>query len=76
VLEVRAAASPAGAVRLALRLRDGRAFVASDDAPGWDDFVDAAESALPGLPRRAAWWPAAAAGAAAPALLFRRAGRG
>lgn len=38
-----------GPVRLHLRLADGSEFVASDDAPGWDDFVEAATSALPEL---------------------------
>lgn len=42
-------------VRLVLRLRDGAEFIASDDAPGWDDFVDAAESALPGIVRSRHW---------------------
>lgn len=43
-------------VRLQLRLTDGSVFVASDDAPGWDDFVDAAASALPDLPPADAWF--------------------
>ena len=43
-------------VRLHLRLADGSVFVASDDAPGWDDFVDAAASALPDLPPADAWF--------------------
>jgi hypothetical protein len=55
-----------GAVCLALRLRGGAEFVGRDDAPGWDDFADAAESALPGMARRAAWWAEVAGGPPAP----------
>jgi hypothetical protein len=44
-------------VCLALRLRDGSVFLANEDAPGWDDLIDAAEAALPGMPRRQDWWP-------------------
>lgn len=47
-------------VRLHLRLADGSVFVASDDAPGWDDFVDAAVSALPDLPPADSWFANAA----------------
>jgi hypothetical protein len=66
-------AGGSGAVCLALRLRRGAEFVGRDDAPGWDDFVDAAESALPGMGRRAGWWPAAAdGGPAAAVVLFER----
>lgn len=43
-------------VRLHVHLADGSVFVASDDAPGWDDFVDAAVSALPDLPPADAWF--------------------
>jgi hypothetical protein len=43
-------------VRLHLNLADVSVFVASDDAPGWDDFVDAATSALPNLPPPNAWF--------------------
>ncbi len=46
--------APGGALCLVLRLR-GAAFRASDDAPGWDDFVEAAEAALPGMRPRRAW---------------------
>jgi hypothetical protein len=58
-------AATAGTVHLALRLRDGSEFLASDDAPGWDDFVEAAESALAGMRRRRDWWPEVAGPAAA-----------
>jgi hypothetical protein len=34
-------------VQLVLRLHDGSEFVARDEAPGWDDLLDAAERALP-----------------------------
>lgn len=64
----------AGTVCLTLRLRDGAAFVARDDMPGWDDLLDAAESALD-LPRRQLWWAdALAADAAHPLALFARGG--
>jgi len=43
-------------VRLHLRLADGSVFVASDDAPGWDDFVDAALSALSEMEPADAWF--------------------
>jgi hypothetical protein len=45
-----------GRMTLVLRLADGAVFTATDDAPGWDDLMDAAEQALPGwLPSRD-WW--------------------
>lgn len=46
-----------GAVRLVLRLRDGAECETHDDAPGWDDRVEAAADALPGLPAWPRWWP-------------------
>lgn len=61
-------------VCVALQLRGGAELVARDDAPGWDDLVDAAESALPGMQRRREWWPVVqAAGAGRPVVLFARA---
>jgi hypothetical protein len=69
VAEVRAAGA-AGTVTLTLRLRGGGTVAASDDAPGWDELLDAAESALPGIPRRAAWEPDVAGGGAR--VLFTR----
>jgi hypothetical protein len=77
VVHLRASAgdAPPGAVRLVLRLRDGAEFVARDDAPGWDDFVDAAESALPGMPPRRAWWPGVAAAGGSGVVLFGAAAR-
>ena len=54
----------AGTMHLTLRLRDGATFVARDDMPGWDDLLDAAESALD-LPRRHLWWADALAADAA-----------
>lgn len=59
---------------LALRLRDGSDFVGREDAPGWDDFVDAAQSALPGMPPQRAWWEAGGSPGGAPdgKVLFRR----
>jgi hypothetical protein len=72
VQQVRAYVADAGAVTcVALRLRGGRELVARDDAPGWDDLVDAAESALPGMRRRRDWWPAVQGGAS-PLVLFDR----
>lgn len=53
-----ALAASAGVVALRLALRDGTEFRARDDAPGWDDFLDAAESALPGMRARREWEPA------------------
>lgn len=50
-------------VRLVLRLSDSAEFIASDDAPGWDDFVEAAESALPGMVRLRDWWADGSTGA-------------
>ncbi len=38
-------------ITLQLLLRGGRSFTAHDDAPGWDDLLAHAESALPGFPR-------------------------
>ncbi|MGZ8411564.1 MAG: hypothetical protein ACXW05_02425 [Gemmatirosa sp.] len=71
VQQVRAytADDDARVVCVALRLRSGRELVARDDAPGWDDLVDAAESALPGMRRRRDWWPDVQAGAI---VLFER----
>ena len=64
---------PADTLCLVLTLRDGTTFVARDDAPGWDDLLDAAESALPGLPRRHLWWAEAqAADADHPVVLYER----
>lgn len=80
VRQVRAGRRPGGPsapVFLALRLLDGREFVAQDDAPGWDDFLDAAESSLPGMPRPRTWWPALqAADEGAVVILFARDDRG
>lgn len=66
-----------GAVHLALALGDGSEFVGHEDAPGWDDFLDAAEAALPDLPSRRTWWPAVAdpTAAGADVVLFGRGGR-
>jgi hypothetical protein len=47
-----------GGLHLGFELRDGSTFVGHEDAPGWDDLLDAAESALPGMPPRARWLPA------------------
>lgn len=66
--------APAGAVHLTLLLRDGSEFVADEDSPGWDDLVDAAASALPGMPGPRAWWPSAADAPAAVTLFERGAG--
>lgn len=55
---VRAEAERAGGVvALHLALRGGKTFTAHDDAPGWDDLLEHAESALPGFPRERAWRP-------------------
>jgi hypothetical protein len=70
VLHARASAA-AGVVRLALALRGGAEFVARDDAPGWDDLLEAAESARPGMRRARDWVPALAGGAAALDLFAR-----
>ncbi len=73
VQQVRAhrAEDDARVVCVALRLRAGAELVARDDAPGWDDLVDAAESALPGMRRRRDWWPMVQDGGA-PLVLFAR----
>ena len=48
---VRAAAEREGfVITLRLTLTNGKAFIAHDDAPGWDDLVEHAEDALPGFP--------------------------
>ena len=67
-----------GAVHLALALRDGSEFVGHEDAPGWDDFLDAAEAALAELPARRTWWPAVAdpGAAGAEVVLLARGRRG
>jgi hypothetical protein len=62
-----------GVATVTLRLHGGAAFVARDDAPGWDDWLDAAESALPDMTPHGGWWPALAAGGA-PVVVFRRDG--
>ena len=46
--------SPA-ALHLRLRLRSGKSFVAHEDAPGWEDFLAAAEDALAGFPAQTEW---------------------
>ena len=69
------ASAAAGTVRLALALRGGAEFVACDDAPGWDDFVEAAESALPGMRRAREWAPALAGGGPATLEVFARGAR-
>jgi hypothetical protein len=45
-----------GRITLVLALGNGRAFTATDDAPGWDDLLEAAEQALPGFPPYHEWW--------------------
>jgi hypothetical protein len=45
---------PGGPRCLVLRL-GGAEFRARDDAPGWDDFVEAAEAALAGMRPRGDW---------------------
>lgn len=57
--DVRAAhatvAGPAGdSLCVVLRLPAG-AFHACDHAPGWDEFLEAAEAALPGMRPRTEW---------------------
>ncbi len=42
-------------VTLRLHLRGGKTFTAHDDAPGWDDLLGHAESALPAFPRARDW---------------------
>lgn len=42
-------------VTLRLTLRGGKTFVAHDDAPGWDDLIAHAESALPAFPSARDW---------------------
>ena len=45
-------------VYLALTLRDGTEFLASEDAPGWEEFLEAAASALPDFTPASGWLPA------------------
>lgn len=42
-------------VTLRLHLRGGKTFTAHDDAPGWEDLMTHAESALPQFPRERDW---------------------
>lgn len=42
-------------ITLRLQLRGGATFTAHDDAPGWDDLLAHAESALPRFPRARDW---------------------
>lgn len=42
-------------ITLRLAMRSGKTFTAHDDAPGWDDLLEHAESALPGFPRARDW---------------------
>jgi hypothetical protein len=58
-VDATADAPPGGAVCLVLHL-DGTEFRARDDAPGWDDFVEAAEAALAGMRPRGDWEATAA----------------
>ena len=44
-------------IYLALTMRDGSEFLAYEDTPGWEDFLEAAEAALPGFPRATEWMP-------------------
>ncbi|MFL5619481.1 MAG: hypothetical protein ACJ79A_13920 [Gemmatimonadaceae bacterium] len=44
-------------VYLALTMRDGSEFLAHEDAPGWEEFLEAAEKALPEFPPAAEWLP-------------------
>lgn len=44
-----------GDVAIEVRFRDGRTVAAHDGMPGWDDLLDAAEGALPGMVPRGAW---------------------
>ena len=44
-------------IYLALTMRDGSEFLAHEDTPGWQDFIEAAEGALPGFPRVSEWMP-------------------
>jgi hypothetical protein len=44
-------------VYLALTMRDGSEFLANEDAPGWEEFLEAAERTLPKFPRAAEWLP-------------------
>jgi hypothetical protein len=67
--------APPGGAALCLTLRLGRGaeFRARDDAPGWDDFVEAAEAALPGMRPRRVWEPALQRDApAGPDVVFER----
>jgi hypothetical protein len=61
-------------VCVALTLRDGSQFVAHEEAVGWDEFLEAAEAALPGFPPATKWLPAVIQPAFArnETLLFRR----
>ena len=44
-------------VYLVLTMRDGSEFIAHEDAPGWEEFLEAAERALPAFPPAAEWLP-------------------
>ena len=44
-------------VYLALTMRDGSEFLAHEEAPGWEDFLEAAETALPEFPPVGTWLP-------------------
>ena len=58
-------------ITLRLLLDRGKTFTAHDDAPGWDDLLGHAESALPGFPRARDWMPRVDAGAA-PVVIYTR----
>lgn len=57
VVRVRAfsGVEPAGAVKVGLTLRDGTEVLIHDRVPGYQSFLSAAESTLPGMRARAAW---------------------
>jgi len=44
-------------VSLDVELRDGTTWFVHEDTPGWDDFLEAAERALPGMRSFRSWFP-------------------
>ena len=61
-------------VCVAVGLRDGSEILVHEEVPGFEPFLAAAESRLPGMQRRSAWLPAVVQPGFAPneTLLFER----
>jgi hypothetical protein len=40
-----------------MRMRDGTGWLAHEEAPGWDEFLEMAERTLPDIEPRRSWEP-------------------